>query len=652
MGFNMLAKWRNITTGRAMLASLVLLIGSCSAFADSLADQRLRYQQVKTAWDNKQMDDVARLLPTLKSYPLYPYLEYRAITQDLSLLNKKQVDQFVKQHPTLPLSHTLVNHFINELAQRNDWQGLLRFVKTPPKIVISRCNYYYAKWITGNKQEAYEATPSIWLSGRSLPNECDKLFNVWQNAGKQTPELTIERIRLANDAGKNGAGMVAYLVKQLPPSYKQLGDDIIKLHAKPSSLADFAKTHKPTELTRELVLVIFSKLVRQDLESARVMIPTLVKDQKMSVQERLDMEKTIAWRLMGNGTSASLANWRDGVIARSHDVSLIERRVRLALGRGNDKDLAKWLILLPEKAQEKEEWRYWQADLLLKQGKRKEGERILHQLMEKRGFYPMVAAQRLNKRYPIKVNKAARPDPSLDSHPVVKRVKELIYWNLENQARSEWINLVASSPKTEQESLARYAFEKRWADLSVQATITAKLWDHLEERFPPAYGKYFTQALKGKGISRTYAMAIARQESGWNYQAQSPVGARGLMQLMPQTAKETAKKANMTNYKNVSQLFDPETNIQLGTTYLNGVYQSFDNNRILASAAYNAGPHRVNIWLSNSGGYLNPIAFIESIPFTETRGYVKNVLSYDVFFSHFISKQNNILTDSEWKLRY
>lgn len=636
------------------MAGLVLLISSCFALAESLADQRLRYQQVRTAWDNKQMDEVTRLLPTLKSYPLYPYLEYRKLTQDLSLLREKQVDQFVKQHPTLPLSPILANHFINELAQRQDWQGLLRFAKMPPKTVLSRCNYYYAKWITGDKQAAYKATPNIWLSGRSLPNECDKLFSVWQKAGQQTPELTIERIRLANDAGKNGVGMVAYLVNQLPPSYKQLADDIVKLRAKPSNLANFAKTHRPTKLTRELVLVTFSKLARQDLGSAKALIPTLVKRQKMSAQERLEMEKTIAWRLMGSGTSASLANWRDGVIAQSHDILLIERRVRLALSNGNDKDLAKWLVRLPEEAKEKEEWQYWQADLLLKQGKakRKEGERILQQLMEKRGFYPMVAAQRLNKRYPIKVNQAARPDPSLDNRPAVKRVKELIYWNQENQARSEWINLVASSPKAEQESLARYAFEKGWADLSVQATITAKIWDHLEERFPPAYTKYFTQAIKDKEISPTYAMAIARQESGWNYQAQSPVGARGLMQLMPQTAQETAKKTEMTTYENVSQLFDPETNIQLGTSYLNMVYQTFAKNRILASAAYNAGPHRVNSWLSNSAGRLNSIAFIESIPFTETRGYVKNVLSYDVFFSHFISKQDNVLTDSEWQLRY
>lgn len=108
------------------------------------------------------------------------------------------------------------------------------------------------------------------------------------------------------------------------------------------------------------------------------------------------------------------------------------------------------------------------------------------------------------------------------------------------------------------------------------------------------------------------------------------------MQLMPATAQHTAKKGNLSGYVNSSQLFDPETNILLGTTYLDDLYQTFNNNRILASAAYNAGPSRVNTWLKNSTGRLDLVAFIESIPFTETRGYVKNVLAYDAFYRYFL----------------
>ena len=121
------------------------------------------------------------------------------------------------------------------------------------------------------------------------------------------------------------------------------------------------------------------------------------------------------------------------------------------------------------------------------------------------------------------------------------RVRELMYWNLDNTARSEWANLVKSKSKTEQAQLARYAFNNQWWDLSVQATIAGKLWDHLEERFPLAYNDLFKRYTSGKEIPQSYAMAIARQESAWNPKVKSPVGASGLMQIMPGTATHTVK---------------------------------------------------------------------------------------------------------------
>jgi soluble lytic murein transglycosylase len=310
------------------------------------------------------------------------------------------------------------------------------------------------------------------------------------------------------------------------------------------------------------------------------------------------------------------------------------------------------LARLPAEAQSKDEWRYWRASLLLEQDKKPEGEAMLRSLMRERGFYPMVAAQKLGVPYPINVEVAAKPDASIAQRPEIARVRELMYWNMDNLARNEWRYLVVSRSKPEQEALARYAFNQKWADLSVQATIVAKLWDHLEERFPLAWTKEFHQATEGKGITPSYAMAIARQESAWNPKAQSPVGAAGLMQVMPRTAAHTVKLNNISGYVNSSQLLDPVTNIEIGTRYLEEVYQQFGRNRILSSAAYNAGPSRVNTWLGNSAGQADAVAFIESIPFSETRTYVKNVLAYDAFYRHFMYRPAKVLSDAEWQRRY
>lgn len=220
------------------------------------------------------------------------------------------------------------------------------------------------------------------------------------------------------------------------------------------------------------------------------------------------------WRLMGSDVTEEQAIWRDDAIMRSQSTPLVERRVRIALGTGDRHGLNTWLARLPMEAKEKDEWRYWQADLLLERGRDEEAQAILRSLMQQRGFYPMVAAQRLGEEYTFRIDKASGTiDPALASGPEMARVRELMYWNMDNTARTEWANLVTSRTKSQQAQLARYAFDQHWWDLSVQATIAGKLWDQLEERFPLAYNDLFARYVSGKDIPQSYAMAIARQES-------------------------------------------------------------------------------------------------------------------------------------------
>ncbi|EKT53615.1 murein transglycosylase [Providencia sneebia] len=629
---------------------MTMVLVSTSVWADSLQAQRERYQAIKQAWDAKQMDEVERLLPTLQEYPLYPYLEYRELTQDLDIISPKQAQTFIDSHPTLPVAQTLKARFVNELARRQEWKSLLEFSPQEPKPAEAQCNYYFANWATGNKSLAWQGAEKLWLNGRSMPEACDKLFNEWEKAGYLTPEMILERIHLAIEAGNTS--IAAYLAKRLPPSYKTIGDALVKLQNDPSSVTTFAKSMTPTDFSRQATIAAFSRYARQSPDAARTALPSITSAQKMNMAESQKLKDSIAWQYMGDVTPEQ-ANWRDQVIGETDSTSLKERRVRLALGQGDKKGLAAWLRQLPAEAKNKEEWQYWQAITLIDAGQKAQGEEILRKLLNSRGFYPMVAAQKLGTEYPLYIKTAEKPDNShLDNLAQIQRVRELMYWEMDNLARSEWINLVASLPVNQQEQLARYAFDHNWADLSVQATIKAKLWDHLEERFPLAWEKEFNQYTQDKMINKSYAMAIARQESAWNPQARSPVGATGLMQLMPATAKHTAQKQGISHYVNVSQLTNPIKNIEIGTAYLDDVYQQFSRNRILSSAAYNAGPSRVNRWLGNSGGRLDAVAFVESIPFSETRGYVKNVLSYDVFYRYFMGNSGPVLTDNEWLMKY
>jgi soluble lytic murein transglycosylase len=634
-----------------LAAGVCLVTLSQAARADSLDEQRSRYSQIKQAWDNRQMDVVAQLMPGLRDYPLYPYLEYRQITDSLKTEPAVTVKQFVQKYPTLPVARSLTSRYVNELARREDWRGLLAFSPEEPRGIEAQCNYYYAKWNTGQAQQAWQGAKTLWLTGKSRPNACDKLFSAWRSSGQQSPEAYLERIRLAMKAGDTG--LVTYLAREMPSDYQTISSAIIDLANNPNNVLTFARSVSPTNFTRQMAAAAFDRVARQDAENARLMIPSLAQAQKLDAAQQQELKESVAWRMMGNDVTDEQSRWRDSVIMSSDSTSLLERRVRMALGTGDRRGLNTWLARLPMDAKAKDEWRYWQADLLLDRGRDDEAKEILHSLMKERGFYPMVAAQRLGEDYKLRIDKAPSVNSTLVQGAEMARVRELMYWGLDNTARGEWANLVSSRTASEQAGLARYALERGWWDLSVQATIAGKLWNHLEERFPLAWQSTFERYTRGKGITNSYAMAIARQESAWNPKVRSPVGATGLMQLMPATASHTVKMNGIPGYSGSSQLLDPETNIQIGTSYLEYVYQQFGNNRIFSSAAYNAGPGRVKTWRGNSGGRINAVAFVESIPFSETRGYVKNVLAYDAYYRHFMGDSAaQLMTNAEWQSRY
>ncbi|EPG2863068.1 murein transglycosylase [Pluralibacter gergoviae] len=641
----------NPVTWRYLAAAVCLFTVSAAVHADSLDEQRSRYAQIKQAWDNNQMDVVSQLMPTLTDYPLYPYLQYRQLTSDLSNEPALAVSNFISANPTLPSTRTLQNRFVNELARREDWRGLLAFSPDKPGTVQAQCNYYYAKYQVGDLQAAWAGAKDLWLSGSNRPAACDVLFGAWRASGAQDPLAYLERIRLAMKAGNTR--LVNTLAGQMPADYQTISAQVLSLAANPDSVLSFAQNTGNTDFTRQMAAIAFSRVARQDMENARALIPMLAAAQKLSDEQVQALRDTVAWQLMGSDVTDEQARWRDDAIMRSGSTSLLERRVRLAIGAGDRKGLDTWLSRLPMEAKEKDEWRYWQADLLMDSGREAEAKEILHGLMKERGFYPMVAAQRLGEDYPIRVEKTeGTASAELVNSPEMARVRELMYWDLDNTARAEWANLVRSRTPAEQGQLAKYAYDRDWWDLSVQATIAGKLWDNLRERFPLAWENLFARYTAEKGISQSYAMAIARQESAWNPKARSPVGASGLMQIMPGTATHTVKMFSIPGYGGQNQLLDPETNINIGTSYLQYVYQQFGNNRIYAAAAYNAGPGRVRTWQGNSAGKLNAVAFVESIPFSETRGYVKNVLAYDAYYRYFMGEKPAILTDAEWSQRY
>ncbi|MGL5007074.1 MAG: murein transglycosylase [Plesiomonas sp.] len=633
-----------------ILSFCVISVGSTSMLvhAAPTANERQAYQQAKTALDNNQPEVATQLLPALKNYPLYPYIEYRLLTRDMSQLTAAQARHFIERYQTMPLAKGLPERFSPELTRRQDWKTLLTLMPQAPSSIAGQCRFYYANYAVGKRQQAWEGAKKVWLTGKSLPDACDPLIDAWKSSSAFNAINVLDRMVLAMKTGNDN--LLTHLATLLPQMYRSMANGLLALQANPSQVLSFAQTHGASPIARQATLVAFNRLVRSDPDNARSLITSLAKAQAMSHSQVIEMESAVALRMM-DATDAAQIQWRDSIVQRSQNTALIERRIRLALSRNDLTDTGRWIARLPAADKEKDEWVYWHARVLQQQGKQQQAHTELRRLTERRGFYPMVAAQQLHQSYIIKNDSRQVSTQDVSHWPEIVRIRELLYWDLHNIARSEWSSLIGHYPTGTQAVLTAYARRQGWSDLSVQGTIRAKLWDHIDERFPMAYPNLFTQATRTKNITPSYAMAIARQESAWNPDAQSPVGARGLMQLMPKTAQHTAKK-NSIILQQDSQLFQPETNIQLGTAYLDEVYQQFGRNRILATAAYNAGPSRVKRWLNNANSQLDALAFIESIPFNETRGYVKNVLAYDVFYRYQMKNQQPVLTAAELNQRY
>ena len=233
----------------------------------------------------------------------------------------------------------------------------------------------------------------------------------------------------------------------------------------------------------------------------------------------------------------------------------------------------------------------------------------------------------------------------------MRRVGELYHHDEQRLAHSEWYKVLQDSPAAEQrQALAQVAASEGWHSMAINAAAKAEAWDALDWRFPTPYQEIFGHYASVQRVPSTELMAIARRESAFFPEARSAVGARGLMQVMPATGKQVATRLGRPHTR--EELYQVEHNVLLGSAYYRQLLDRFDNNRIYALAAYNAGPHRVDRWRNPEEQSVPADIWVETIPFRETRNYVKNVMAYNVVFQYLLGDTHSLLTPAERDARY
>ncbi|QUJ68064.1 murein transglycosylase [Photobacterium sp. GJ3] len=627
---------------------LWMLLGGSAAQAATLEQQRAWYEAAKEALEKNNQSAYQSYRKKLDDYPLTPYLDYRQFQEGLAKRQPKEVRAFLDKYKDLPFTIKLRYSYLDELADAGRWRDLVTFQTEPPYRESYQCQYYYALSKTGQTKAAWEGAESLWLTGASLDDDCDPMLEAWEKAGKRTNALILDRMLLVFEAGNQG--LLKYLDKQLSGQARAEGDTVLALFSQPEGVAEFAKKSKVTEFNRQLSTLAYQRLVRVDTAEARKQLERVADGQKLSSDQKQALANYTAARLMDSDNPEQI-RWRDATLRLSKDDDLISRRIRVALREGNWTEAQAWIPALSKEEQETLRWKFWQAHLLAKTNP-VAAKPQYQALLGDRNFYSAAAATVLGETidFPVETLTDAEKDVS-PYLPALKRIEEMLATEKVYDANLEWWYLLKDLDPKAIWPLAGYAGENQWHHLTVQATIYGQMWEHLSLRFPLAFANTFQSYGKQRELQTTTMMALARQESALNPQAVSPVGARGLMQLMPATAKHTARKLGY-KYSGVSSLFEPEVNIRLGSGYLKMMLERYDNNRIFAFAAYNAGPGRVTRWRDISGGQLDAFAFMETIPFGETRGYVQNVLMFKGYYDKLLGQDVQLLTTEELNAKY
>ncbi|MDW6003147.1 transglycosylase SLT domain-containing protein [Vibrio mangrovi] len=616
----------------------------------TLEQQRQLYDRAQLWLDKKDVRKYHDVREQLLSYPLTPYLDYRSMLVNIGDKPPLVIKNFIDSHREFPFSGRISAPYLDALAQEKKWALLLTYQKSTPRQEKYRCYYYTAMWHTGRKSEAYRGAESLWLSGDSVSDACDFLFSQWHKTRYFSDRQIIKRMFLAFE--QSNFSLMKYLSRQIQTDKsRSQALRLLDVYRHPEQVLALMNSEKLRPDESKIIVLGLKKWAAVK----PIAVYSLIAQQLLSSltpEEQREVSHYLASQLLDGDEVSGVTAWRDQIIAESGDPDLIEQRIRQEIGHGNWVNISRWISRLPESVQQLPRWQFWLGRSEMASGNTAEGVKTLAALTELRNFYGVAASEFLQQPFVYRTNTLTYdPDLIEPYQKALIRIGELIDRGKIVASKSEWHWLLQRASVEERAMLARYASTAHWYHLAVVAAIQAELWGNLDLRFPRAYLKWFEFFGNKHNIDPITLMSLARQESAMDIKAHSPVGAKGLMQLLPSTARHVAKKYQL-QYHSSSDLFNVKKNIELGSQYLNELLARYEGNRVLAFAAYNAGPYRVDQWLNDSDGELDVYRFIELIPFRETRGYVQNILMFETYYRYLMGIEGDFLQHMEIDTKY
>ncbi|NQZ81440.1 MAG: transglycosylase SLT domain-containing protein [Colwellia sp.] len=609
------------------------------AYGDAGDKQRKLYLSAdKQVWKSDS-NQYKRLYQQLNDYPLQPYLDQKRLMHNITLAKSSEILKFLDKYQGSPLERPLRKKWLKYLAKRNRQTLFIESYK-PVANVAMTCYYYRYKLNKGAlEKDILPKVTSLWLVGKSQPKVCDPLFKKWQQAGYRTESIIWRRIKLAAIGGKHT--LIPYLTKLLPKSQQYLASLWHKVRRDPAYITRLKRFRNKSAAEAEIFSYGIKRLIWRNPKSALKVYDKAVSVFTFTEQQQQLITQKFALALASKHHKDA-QKWLHKVEARLLDDGLIQWRIADALRSQDWSAIIAELDSLPKANQSKLLWRYWYGRSLIETGNKEAGQSLLTEVATQRHYYGFLASSYLGIPFnlqdqPLEFTKQEKTQ--VFSHAAAKRAFEFFYLGRYTQARKEWNYWLTHLNDKQKLIAAKVANEAQWYDRAIFTLSKVGYLNDVNLRFPLAFDDEIIRHSDKNKINPAWAFAIARRESSFMPDAHSAVGAKGLMQIMPGTAKHLIRRSVSKKY-----LLNARNNIKLGTKYLRKLLDRNNGNRVLATASYNAGPYRVKSWLKNIPS-IPADMWIETIPYKETRDYVKSVLAYQQIYQVRVGQSGSLFDE-------
>ena len=607
-----------------LLAPALPAIAGAGATEPEVEAQRRTFSEARAALRAGRTTEFRRLSGQLESYVLYPYLQYDLLRRDLSRAQPLEVAAFLEKYDDTPLEPRLRGAWLERLARQGRWEDYRRFYR-PGLGDGHDCHALVARLRLGERDSLWPDVERMWTAGESRPKACDPAFNAWMAAGKRTREATVRRIELA--MARSQLSLVTYLSGLLPKTDQAWVRRWQSVHRNPAH--ELAGLKADGEWAARLFTHGIVRLARRDPAAADLLWQKRRGAFGLSGEQVLRGERAIALNLATDHLPGAASRFST---LTEHDAVTRAWWVRAALRSLDWDGVLTALAAMPLEERALPDWSYWEGRALEAVGRTDEADVLFRRAAECRCYYGFLAAERAGLPAPIESVPLAVDEAALKkmiTRPALMRARELHALDLGLEARREWRDAVAAMGPEELRVAAKLADTWGWHHQAILTLGRTEWLDDLELRFPTPFHEQITAAAEQVELDTAFIYAVMRQESAFYPAARSHAGALGLMQLMPATARNTARQLKQ-RVRNSYEILAVDRNIELGTAHLRHLMDEYKDNRLYTMAAYNAGPHRVKRW--QSAQPLPGDVWVATLPFGETREYIKRILAYTMIY--------------------